>query len=470
MTRAQGTVALLAAALALPLATGAASAREGVAALQAHQEPRGIGNLVVPGDSVRIGYTIDTRGVRSPSGSLFVRSNRERSFVRVPLNLRRGPQLWATVPQRLVHGRELRYYAVLRDGAGRSLTLPAAGAQGPSVARVLADARIVRLGVHRFGRTRGADAVVARAGPDIVGYQAPLPGEFPGFGPQTFLVGRDGSVWIHDGVNQRLLVFRRGAPDTVARSLALPFAVTFNDVALGPAGSVYVVRGVGRGLEHHYVLDRLSATGEVLWETRLAGELTDASSFVLGANRSLRTGPDGTLYCLAGMPGRVGGEQGWMPVATPAGRPLTVAQQVRGTRWPYQPVRGGLRLISELKPRGELAPREARFALVDRRGRVVRSWRVLSGTDVTFGYTTPELVGGDPVVVLHVTKLAGDHFDWEYLVLRLGPRGVRARFSLRRAFWGDQLLPDVRTGPDGRVYQLVSSPETGIRVLRYAVG
>ena len=54
-------------------------------------------------------------------------------------------------------------------------------------------------------------------------------------------------------------------------------------------------------------------------------------------------------------------------------------------------------------------------------------------------------------------------------MLRLGPRGVRARFSLPRAVYADNILADVRVGPDGHLYQLSSSPETGVTVSRYSL-
>jgi len=42
--------------------------------------------------------------------------------------------------------------------------------------------------------------------------------------------------------------------------------------------------------------------------------------------------------------------------------------------------------------------------------------------------------------------------------------------TLRHAVYGDNLLPDVRLGPDGAVYQLASSPKTGVAVSRYSLG
>lgn len=134
-----------------------------------------------------------------------------------------------------------------------------------------------------------------------------------------------------------------------------------------------------------------------------------------------------------------------------------------------KPLDGGMRLISEAyTPQVDGAVREARYALLDRKGRLVRSWRITSKTDLSFDFTTAELVGGDPVVVLDASDPAAGKI--EYSVLRLGRHGVRSRFSLPRTVFGDNLLADVRVGPDGNLYQLATSPETGVVISRFSLG
>jgi len=456
------------AAIAALVATGAPSAKPTAKPLAVHQESTAAGNLLVPGDRVELGY--DAPGVKSLTGSLFVRNDLQGGFEHLRLKPMKGRAtgLRAVVPSRLIRGHKLFYYAVVRDPrTGRSAQVPAAGPSGPQVAWILQKPVIVRLGTHQFDHTRTPDAVVARIDADKVGWQL----EGDRFGPQTFVVGRDRSVWLDDSLNNRLLAWLPGRPDSFMRSVALPDRSADRDVALGPAGSVYVTGAIGHGASYKPVLYRLSATGRVLWRIVLAGELRDSGSFLVGANSPLRVGPDGTLYCLVGMPALVGGERGWMPVATPGGRPLSIAAQRRGTHWPYQPVAGGLRLLSEVYAAiPASAPHEARYALLDRRGRVVRSWRVLSRTSINFDYATPELVGGDPVVVLDATAQMKGTFKWEYVVLRLGPHGTRTQFSLPRAVYGDNVLADVRVGPDGNLYQLGSSPATGVEITRYSLG
>jgi hypothetical protein len=305
------------------IGTGSLSAASKAQKFAPHQEPRGIGNLVARGDRVTLVYDA---GLKTATGAVFVRNDLRRRFVRLPLAAERGPAstFRARVPARLIRGHRLLYYAVLRDRKShRRARVPAVG---QSSAWILEGAVTVDLGTHRFGQTRSPDQVVARARADQVGWQLPPPGQGPSFGPQSFAVGSDHSIWLHDSLDDRMLVWNAGDPDTIARSVPLPARTADNDVALGPEGSLYVTRGEGHGLDYHMVLDRLSSSGQNMWTARLFGDFFgDAQSFVIGANSSLRTGPDGTLHVLAGMFGLPGGEFGWMPIATPDGQAISPA-------------------------------------------------------------------------------------------------------------------------------------------------
>jgi len=116
-------------------------------------------------------------------------------------------------------------------------------------------------------------------------------------------------------------------------------------------------------------------------------------------------------------------------------------------------------------PRDDMAPHELRYALIDRLGRVVRSWRILSSTELHLHQAAPELVGGDPLVVLAFGKTDA----WEYEVLRLGPHGVRSSMTAPARLWGDTASPDLRVGSDGSIYQLATSPTAGVTISRYAL-
>lgn len=312
------------------------------------------------------------------------------------------------------------------------IVAPGAGAASPPIVTV-------DLGVHRFGHTRAPGATVARVAADQVGWQL----EGDNSGPETFLVGADRSIWLHDEVNHRLLVWSAGRPNAVARTVTLPY-VNAEDVALGPSNTLYFDRDVPELKQFH--LYRLSvATGKVLWDSRLAPAAGNG-------NTSLRVGADHRLYALVP-------HMRWMPVATRTGAPLSLVAQQRGIT--YQPVAGGLRLVPRV-----VSPHEVRVTLGS------RTWRIVSKTAINFtGYYTPDLVRGDPVIVLDVTAgTPGQNWKWEYEVLRLTSRGASVQFSLRREVFGDNLFADLRVGPDGALYQLASSPKTGVAIYRYSLG
>jgi hypothetical protein len=132
-----------------------------------------------------------------------------------------------------------------------------------------------------------------------------------------------------------------------------------------------------------------------------------------------------------------GGQPGhkWTPLTTPAGRPLSVADQRRRTS-PQQPLAGGLRLAGS-----HPAPGERRITLSDQEGRFVRGWRVTSRTQLGAEGATPALVGDDPVVVYEVARETSRAFLYEYEVLRLtSAGGTSQRFAIApagRVVWGD---------------------------------
>ena len=109
-----------------------------------------------------------------------------------------------------------------------------------------------------------------------------------------------------------------------------------------------------------------------------------------------------------------------------------------------------------------------RFALIDRRDSVIRSWRIFSRSAIA-GVRTLAVVGREPVVALDIENVKRRPVAWDYVVLRLGLHGA-AQVSLRHAVYGDNLLPDLRVGPDGALYQLSSSPSTGVEIRHYSLG
>ena len=105
---------LLAIALAVVAVPPAATAAKGFAVHQDNAVPQ----LLVPGDSVQVGYSTDSSGVKSLGGTLFVRTDLQRRFS--PLALAgKGRAVSRILPARFLRGHRLIYYAVIRDMKGK---------------------------------------------------------------------------------------------------------------------------------------------------------------------------------------------------------------------------------------------------------------------------------------------------------------------------------------------------------------
>jgi hypothetical protein len=277
------------------------------------------------------------------------------------------------------------------------------------------------------------------------------------FGPWSFDVVRDGSIWLLDEVNHRLLGWQPGRPTKPARTVTVDLP-NLADFAVAPDGTIYIsysdtTQRVA-GMDYNLSLAALSPTGQLRWK---------GPTIIAYLNAQLRFGPDGALYWV-----NVNGT--WTPLTTPTGQLLTVAQQRQRTLR-FQPLPGGLRLTA--KGLGQWPHHEWRFTLANQDGQVVRAWRVTSNTGLGGLIATPALVGGDPVVALVVSQPTRPGLPslTECLVLRLGPTGgTRARFALDAyPVWGDQPVTGLRVGPDGRLYQLRSSHTTGVSIARYSL-
>jgi hypothetical protein len=315
----------------------------------------------------------------------------------------------------------------------------------------------VALGTHPFGHLRAFDSIVAHADASAVGFSQPPEGQDGvAFGPWSFDVARDGSIWLLDEVKHRLLVWRAGQPNRPARLVGLPRdpLERVADFAVAPDHNIYAtyVPPPGPGPKT-LRLAKLTADGRVLWT---------AATTIEVFNARLRIGPDDALYVSGGHEGH-----DWTQLTTPAGRPLSLADQRRGTS-AQQPLPGGLRLAATFP-----SDFERRFTLSDEGGRVLRAWRVTSKDDLGAAAATPALVGGDPVVVIEVARETKKEFLYEYQVLRLARSGeASVRFAIApdtRIVWGDTPITGVRVGPDGQLYQLRTSRTSGVDIARYAL-
>jgi len=312
----------------------------------------------------------------------------------------------------------------------------------------------VPLGTHQFGHLRSPDAVVARAGLNEVGFKKNGHGcgctDGPA-GPVSFDVARNGSIWMFDVLNHRLLVWQPGKPAHPARTIKLK-GLDVRDFALGRDGTIYLnaVYTKPPAGDNGANLWALSPNGRLRW--RAKAKLADA----------LRVGPNGVLYSVAARSGA------WTPLTTSTGRPLSLSAQRRQTLR-FEPLAGGMHLIAT-----QLGVHEVHFALVDRAGKVVRAWRVTSGTQMalTPSALTPAIVGGQLIVQLDVSRQTGALS--EHMILRLGQSGsIGKRFSLAAnavcCYDGTGASTPLRVASDGRLYQLRTDPKTGARVARYSL-
>jgi hypothetical protein len=309
-----------------------------------------------------------------------------------------------------------------------------------------ANTSLVALGRHQFGRLRTPETVVARAGANQVGFHRQQEGI--SFGPWAFDIAPDGSVWLLDQVNNRLLAWQPGRPDQPTRTVPLPFKTGIGlDLVVGADGTMYVSTLAAQDPDYLYAL---SPSGQVRWRVLLPTD--QVAGYLL-------RGTDGRVWYHYHEPALA-----WAPLTDPAGRPLAAAERRRLTS-PHQPVGGGQRLVT-----ASPSSHERRFTLIDSAGQPVRAWRVTSQTELGALVGEAALVGGDLAVTLEVSQQTASRFLYEYLVLRLAPSGaIRQRFALdARAVWGEKQA-ELRVGRDGRLYQLGTSPPSGARIARYSL-
>jgi hypothetical protein len=409
--------------------------------------------LVPPGEPLALSFGFENWYDPLSPGVLYVRNDTQRGFTRLPLP--RGDSLVARVPGGLVRGHQLLYYAVLRNPAtGKTVTVPAGGARDPQRVWIVDRPLAVPLGAHGFGHPRPPDAIVAHAGPDQIGFDE-IVQEGVGIGPQSFDIARDGSVWLLDGVNARLLVWRPGRPDRPVRTVRVPRLV-FGDFTLAPDGTIYLIGAPPGGTQSKtFNLYALAPSGQLRWAAPTVIDLVEDQ---------LRVGPDGVIYSAPS----------WTPLTTPTGRPLPLDQQ-RPVDQPPQPLPGGLRLAHRaIGSPGLVGAHEWRFALTTQIGRLVRAWRVTSQTLMSALVATPALVGGDPVLVVEVGDPNKPNAVFEEQVLRLAPTGgTSLRFALpfeSRLVFDGEVTTGLRVGPDGQLYQLRTSRTSGVSIARYSLG
>jgi hypothetical protein len=284
------------------------------------------------------------------SGTAYVRLSGRAAFVELPLVGRGESGLTASLGPSLTSTDAISYYAVIRDGAGESMTVPAGGATAPLRAWALQSVETVQLGTHAYGRTRAPDRFVLHAdwgsstgslGVSIAKNQATI-------GPSAFAVAPDRSVVVLDQVNGRLVRYR--ADGTWSSSRAIPFAGGEGDLAVGEDGTTYV-------------LD-VRAESSLVRAFHPDGTASGTTPVAASGADMIRPGPGG--FVVHGFPGDL-----WFPVVS-LGAALLPGAQTRAAT-PARPLPNGAEVV--VHGAGDAAT----FALV--RGQsVLHAWRVESTT------------------------------------------------------------------------------------------
>ena len=135
----------------------------------------------------------------------------------------------------------ISYYAVVGDGAGNSMTVPAAGEAAPQRAWTMPALTQVSLGAHAFGRAKKPHSRVVTAtwgsGQGALGILAGR--ELVRIGPSAFDIDVDGTVVVLDQVNDRLARYPAGGHAPTYTPIA--FAGGEGDLALGADGTAFVL-------------------------------------------------------------------------------------------------------------------------------------------------------------------------------------------------------------------------------------
>lgn len=401
--------------------------------------------LTAPNEQIELRYDVyclaDDAGTDAPceaAGTVFVRSGDTGPFREV--SLQDDPaadegRFVARVPEDIATSRTgFSYYAVLRSKESDArVTLPAGGATAPQRSIPLGRSVDVRLGAHLFGAARKADIRVARA---VWGTQAGEVGLEQGrnltpIGGSAFDVDRNGTVYVLDEANRRLLRFASGA----AAPAVVPLSIngTLADMSVDGEGTIHVLETTndpGRAPLLR-IFDRNGAA-------RGATEVVERASEV-------RIGPAGPVV-LQHPSGQ------WMAAAID-GRPLTPPEQKRSGR-AGRPFPGGSEVV--VLRRGN----EIRAALVGASG-VRRAWRVSSETPFA------EVQLAEPLGnrLLLVTRVYTDDRG-EFLALILDQSGAQRSFSIDSADWAETAPLSRFRLVGSSLYQLGSTP-AGLFVDRF---
>jgi hypothetical protein len=367
----------------------------------------------------------------TPAGSVFVSGGSQLEYRRIALAPAGETALAATVD---VPAQGVSYYAVIDDGAGSSMTVPAGGAMAPQRAWAVPSLTPVSLGTHTFGRVRKPDgrAVAATWGAGAGALGLLTGRELARIGPSAFDVDRNGNVVVLDQVNDRLARYPAGG--SAPSHTRIAFAGGEGDLAVGADGTTFVL---DQGAEP--VVRSYGPSGALAATTAVHGTGADM----------LRSGPAGAF--LHGYPGDM-----WKPIGGGVGALLKPDQQAVGSR-PGRLAEGGVEVVV----RGD--QNEAFFALV-RGDRVLRAWRVSSSA--TLGeIQLAEPFGAGMLVVLRVWT----ETNAEFVALVLSANGLAGSFAIDASEWAESAALG-RFRLEGKTLYQLRSTAAGAEIVTFDLG
>ena len=318
-----------------------------------------------------------------------------------------------------------------RDAAGRSISLPAAGALHLYVARQM---RAVAIASAAEAPPEGQEVLFLPWGSGA--YRAGLaPGnESATMGPSAFDVDERGRIYLMDALQKRVAIFGGTRLVREIRADVMPRA----DVAVAGDGTVYIGTASPSG-GGEVTVQAFSRTGGssgpfpigngILSELRAPGDAASAHLLPLDA---------------------------WVPASpgarAPAGSPGSGIDA-------GQPLASGDLLLASV------VGRRVRLGMV-RGGRVIRAVELRSdGSGLgEIALAAPDGHGGYWAVV-H----AADDSD-QFQVVHVNGDGSAAAFSVPDTEFAEAVpLAKFRIGRDGDLYHLITSPD-GMRIIRYDIG
>ena len=396
--------------------------------------------LTAAGERVELRYDVfcaaagvESAGPCKASGSVYLRPGSAGRFRRLSLVEDRTAsegRFAVLVPEPIVRSAAgFSYYAVLRSTeTGATVTLPSGGAAAPQRSIPLGSPVHVVLGTHEFGRVATRSARVAEAawgsGPGQVGLEQGR--NLTPIGGASFDVSRDGTVYVLDEANRRVLRWRGGARSATA---AVPLAIngTLADMSVAPDGTMHVLETTNGGRDTQ-LLRSFGANGVAKGVATIGGRASQ-----------VRIGADG-LPAVLQQP-----SSQWTPALASDGDALSpVAQSASGR--PGRPLASGNE-VTVLRRGAEI-----RVSVSGRDGSR-RSWRITSETPIA-EVQLAEALGTRLVLVARVYTDTQD----EFVVLLLGPSGIERRLALDSADWAETAALSRFRLRGSSLFQLGSTP------------